>query len=58
MATSSIFNNVNIKDKKVVAALVSVLEQAETKHGKKVVLSKVYTEPGTDQINNLFGENE
>lgn len=55
MATRSIYNNVNIKDKSLSRALVSALESAQKKKSKNVVLQKQCIELKGEKIKDIFG---
>ncbi|VTR22884.1 Uncharacterised protein [Actinobacillus pleuropneumoniae] len=54
MATSSITQNIIIKDKKSSLQLISALENADRKRSKQVSLSKAHTEIRGDKIKEIF----
>ena len=56
MATSSIFNNIKVTDKRLCKSLVKALEDAKEVRCKEVVFSKSVKELNADQIISVFGE--
>ncbi len=56
MATSSIFNNVKIKDRKFCRSLIRAMEDSKKHNGKKVTLSRKVEELNVEQIEKIFGE--
>ena len=56
MATSSIFNNIKVKDKRFCKSLVKALEDAKEVRCKEVIFSKSVKALNEDQIINIFGE--
>lgn len=54
MATSSITQNIIIKDKKGSRQLISALENAKNQQSKEVTLSKMHREIRGDKIKELF----
>ena len=57
MATSSIFQNVMIKDKKSVSKFVHALEQSRTTRAKDVTYSRpVEVVEDSDMIRKMFGD--
>jgi len=57
MATSSIYHNVIIKDRKMCHALITALENAKEVKRKEVCLSKKIEEIKGETIHKLFGDN-
>lgn len=55
MATSSIFNNIKVTDKRFCKSLVKALEDAKEVRCKEVVFSKSVKELNADQIISVFG---
>ena len=56
MSAKSILKSVNIKEKHMGKNFVSALENAQNKHSKDVVLSKVCETVKKQDIKKLFGE--
>lgn len=56
MATSSIYHNVIIKDRKMCNALITALENAKENKHKEVYLSKKIEEVKGETIKKLFGD--
>ncbi len=56
MATSSITQNIVIRDKKGSQKLISALENADKKSSQQVVLKQAHREIKGDKIKELFGE--
>lgn len=56
MATSSIYHNVNVKDRYLSRALITALEKSRISKSKEVVLSKKSEEIKGEQIRKLFGD--
>ncbi|QSF42637.1 hypothetical protein [Paenibacillus tianjinensis] len=54
MATSSITQNIVIRDKKGSQQLISALENADGKRSKKVSYSKAHSEIRGDKIKEIF----
>ena len=57
MATKSILENINIREKHMGRSFVNALERAEGKTAKEVPLSKSCSTVRRDQIKTLFGVN-
>ncbi len=55
MATKSILKDINIKDKKTVAALVNALEHASGKKAQDVKRERSYSEASRAEIKKMFG---
>lgn len=58
MATSSITQNIVIKDKKLSRRLISALENANNKKSVEITYSKKHREIRGDDIKKIFGSNE
>lgn len=56
MATSSIFNNIKVTDKKFCHSLINAMEDSKENNGKKVVMSKPVEKLNKEQIEKIFGE--
>lgn len=56
MATRSILENVNFRNKSLTKGFVSALENASKKKSKEVVLQKMCTDVKRDQIKDFFGK--
>jgi len=56
MATSSIYNNVSIKDKTLCKRFITALEHAEGKQSISVQMSKRVEDVKKDQVKNFFKE--
>lgn len=56
MATSSIYNNIKVTDKKFCRSLVNALESSEEDNGKKVVMSRPAKKMNREQMEKIFGE--
>ncbi len=56
MATSSIFNNVKITDRKFCRSLIRAMEDSKKHNGKEVTLSRKVEELNVEQIEKIFGE--
>ena len=56
MATRSILENVNFRDKSLTKGFVSALENAAKKKSKEVALQKMCTDVKRDQIKDFFGK--
>lgn len=57
MATKSILKNVDVKDTKLAKSLVIALENAASKKGQSVSLSRTYTDVPADKIKEVLGKN-
>lgn len=57
MATSSIFHNVNVREKSLSKALITALERSKGIKSKEVYLSKKIEEVKGEDIRRLFGDN-
>lgn len=55
MATSSIFSNIKVTDKRFCKSLVKVLEDARETTSKEVVFSKSFKELNAKQLIDVFG---
>lgn len=59
MATSSIFNNVKITDRKFCQSLIKAMEDSKEHNGKEVIFSRKVEDLNAEQIAKIFGdENE
>lgn len=58
MATSSIFNKVNPKDKPRIRKLVQALERSKESKAPDVQMSRSVSEFTADQIQKIFGSND
>lgn len=56
MATSSIFNNIKVTDRRFCKSLVKALEDAKEVRCKEVIFSKSVKELNKEQIIHIFGE--
>lgn len=55
MATKSITNNIVIRDKKHVKALIKALEKSQSTDRKHTVSKAVLYNPSEDQLQKIFG---
>ncbi len=56
MATSSIYNNIKVTDKKFCRSLVNALEDSKANNGKTVVMSRPIKKMDKEQMEKIFGE--
>lgn len=56
MATKSIYNNVNVKDKNLCKSLILALENAQGKVSKPIVMTKKVRSIEKEKIKGLFSE--
>lgn len=56
MATSSIYNNIKVTNKKFCRSLVNALEDSKENNGKNVAMSKPVKKINKEQIEKIFGE--
>lgn len=56
MATSSIYNEIKIKDKEFCRKLVNAMENCSNNKGKDVKFSKTVSELNADQLREIFGK--
>lgn len=58
MATKSILKSVNIKNKGAALSLARAMENAHTRHGNPVNMSRPVSEASEDEIRKMFGTNK
>lgn len=56
MATSSIYNNIKVTNKRFCGSLINALEDSKENNGKTVVLSKPAKRINKEQMEKIFGE--
>ena len=56
MATSSIYSNIRVTNKKFCRSLVKAMEDSKENNGKTVVISKPVEKLSREQIEKIFGE--
>lgn len=56
MATSSIYNEIKIKDDKFCKKLVRAMENSSNNRGKEVTFSKTVHELNAEQLREIFGK--
>lgn len=58
MATKSILKSVNIKNKDAALSLARAMENAHTRHGDPVNMSRPVSEASENEIRKMFGANK
>lgn len=56
MATSSIYNNIKVTNKRFCKSLINALEDSRENNGKVVVMSRPTKKINKEQIEKIFGE--
>ena len=56
MATSSIYNNIKVTNKKFCRSLVNALEDSKENNGKNVVMTRPAKKINREQMEKIFGE--
>ena len=56
MATSSIYNNIKVTNKKFCKSLVKAMEESKENNGKNVVFSRPVEKLSKEQSEKIFGE--
>ncbi len=56
MATSSIYNNIKVTNKRFCKSLINALEDSRENNGKVVTMSRPTKKINKEQIEKIFGE--